>query len=255
MHNASVFPQGSYRNRTNVRHDSDVDVCVLTNEMCFYDLPSGKYPADYGIIIPGPYPYPTFKNDVGAALSDYIGSNSVSRGNKAFDVHENTSRIDADVIPCFVYRWYPESGGCIFGTAFVPDNATSFIHNFPEQNYENGVSKNDVTHRRFKAVVRVLKTLCYQLQSAGIEKARGLPSYLIECLAWNVENNHFMRDSLADAVSDVVADIWNRTGKEFIYSYWFEINGIKYLFHGAQPWTRVQANGFALAVWNYVGFE
>ena len=24
-----TFPQGSYRNRTNVRQDSDVDVCVL----------------------------------------------------------------------------------------------------------------------------------------------------------------------------------------------------------------------------------
>ena len=27
--NVRTFPQGSYRNRTNVRQDSDVDVCAL----------------------------------------------------------------------------------------------------------------------------------------------------------------------------------------------------------------------------------
>jgi hypothetical protein len=251
----SVFPQGSYRNRTNVRHDSDVDICVVTNEMCFFDLPSGRHPSDYGITIPGSYPYPAFKDDVGAALGGYIGRDSVSRGNKAFDVHENTCRIDADVVPCFEYRWYPDNGGCVYGTAFVPDNGTSFIHNFPEQNYENGITKNDATNRRFKAIVRVLKTLCYRMQSDGMSEARNIPSFLVECLAWNVPDHLFMFDSLADSVSAVIADIWNRTGAEFVYADWFEINGIKFLFHGAQPWTRVQANAFMRAAWNYVGFE
>jgi hypothetical protein len=221
----------------------------------FFDLPNGKSPGEYGITVPGPYPYPTFKKDVGTAIGDYFGWDSVTWGNKAFDVHENTYRIDADVIPCFEYRWYPESGGCFYGTAFIPDNGSGFIHNFPEQNYQNGISKNDATRRRFKAIVRVLKTLCYQMQAAGVTKAKNVPSYLIECLAWNIPDHLFMRDSLVDAVGAVIADIWNRTGNEFVYSSWFEINGIKFLFHGSQPWTREQANAFALAAWNYVGFE
>ena len=255
VHNVSVFPQGSYRNRTNVRRDSDVDICVLTDEMCFFDIRSGKQPAEYGITVPGPYPYSPFKNDVGAALGDYIGWGSVSRGDKAFDIHENTYRIDADVIPCFEYRWYPEEDGCVYGTAFVPDSGGGFIHNFPQQNYENGVSKNDATGRRFKAVVRVLKTLCYEMQAAGIAEAKPIPSYLIECLAWNVSNDYFTLDSLTEAVAAVVADIWNRTGKAFVYSDWFEINGIKFLFHGAQSWTQAQANAFIFAAWNYVGLN
>jgi hypothetical protein len=254
-HRVTVFAQGSYRNRTNVRHDSDVDICVLTDEMFFFDLPNGKSPADYGITVPGPYPYTTFKNDVGGALGDYFGWDSVTSGNKAFDVHENTYRIDADVVPCFEYQWYPADGGCIYGTAFFPDNGDRFIHNFPERNYQNGVTKNDATRRRFKAIVRVLKTLCYQMQAAGVTEVKNVPSYLIECLVWNVPNHLFMHDSLVDAVGAVVADIWNRTGNEFVYSTWFEINGIKFLFHGSQPWTREQANAFALAAWNYVGFE
>ena len=254
-HRVTVFAQGSYRNRTNVRHDSDVDICVLTDEMCFFDLPSAKSPGDYGITVPGPYPYPTFKNDVGAALREYFGWDSVTSGNKAFDIHENTYRIDADVVPCFQYEWYPDDGGCVLGTAFFPDNGARFIHNFPEQNYQNGVRKNDATHRRFKAIVRVLKTLCYRMQAAGSVPAKNVPSYLIECLAWNVPDHLFMRDPLSGAVRAVIADIWNRTGKEFVYSEWLEINAIKFLFHGAQPWTREHANAFALAAWNYVGFE
>jgi len=254
-HSVAVFPQGSYRNRTNVRYDSDVDICVFSDETFFFDLPAGKQAADYNIIIPGPYPYATFKDDVGHALREYIGWDSVTRGDKAFDVHENTYRIDADVIPCFEYRFYPDSGGCVFGTAFIQDSGTGFIHNFPEQNYENGVRKNDLTYRRFKAIVRVLKTLCYEMQNAAVSAARNIPSYLIECLAWNVPNEYFTRNSLADSVGAVVADIWNRTGKEFVYLDWFEINRIKFLFHGNQPWSRAQANAFMLAAWNYVGFE
>jgi hypothetical protein len=254
-HNVWVFAQGSYRNRTNVSHDSDVDICVCTDETIFFDLPTGKGPAEYGITIPGPYPYTVFKDDVWRALGEYLAWQNVTRGNKAFDVHENTYRIDADVIPCFEYRFYPAEGGCAYGTGFIPDNATSFTHNFPQQNYDNGVAKNDRTSRRFKAIVRVLKSLCYEMQAQGVSDARNIPSYLIECLCWNVPDRLFMFDSLAGSVGAVVADVWNRTGREFVYPDWLEINGIKFLFHGSQPWSRAQANAFALAVWNYVGFE
>jgi hypothetical protein len=254
-HDVWVFAQGSYRNRTNVRHDSDVDICVCTDETFFFELPAGKSPADYSITTPGPYPYSVFKTDVWRALGEYLGWENVTRGDKAFDVHENTYRIDADVVACFEYRYYTSGGGCAYGTAFVPDSGASFIHNFPQQNYDNGVAKNDCTSRRFKAIVRVLKTLCYQMQAENISGARNIPSYLIECLCWNVADDLFVFDSLADSVRAVVADIWNRTGNAFVYSDWLEINGIKFLFHGSQPWNRGQVNAFALDVWNYVGFE
>src|SRR2546428_296197 len=71
--NITVFPQGSYRNRTNVRADSDVDVCVLCSDSMFFDLPDGKTPADFGISVPAAYPYGQFKNDVDTALKSYFG--------------------------------------------------------------------------------------------------------------------------------------------------------------------------------------
>jgi hypothetical protein len=86
-----VFAQGSYANRTNVRQDSDVDICVLYKDAFFpdYSLSQGLSGAALGFG-DGQYPYADFKNDVHAALKSYFGADSVTRGNKAFDVHANT---------------------------------------------------------------------------------------------------------------------------------------------------------------------
>ncbi len=46
----SVFTQGSYKARTNVRQDSDVDVCVRLNCTFFSKYPEGKTCEDYGNI-------------------------------------------------------------------------------------------------------------------------------------------------------------------------------------------------------------
>lgn len=254
-HRVSVFSQGSYRNRTNIREESDVDICVFCDETFFFHLPPDTSPDSLGIITPGPYPYATFKQDVGNALASHFPQGTVTRGGKAFDVHENTYRIDADVIPCFEYRYYPSAGQRIDGTGFVPDGSNGFVHNFPEQNYQTGVAKNDATRRRFKAIVRVLKSLRYSMQDAGIAAVNPTPSFLIECLVSNVADPEFNRDLLANSVRNVLADIWHRTGDGFVYKDWLEVNGIKYLFHGAQGWTREQARNFILAAWRFVGFE
>jgi len=115
-----VFAQDSYFNRTNVRQDSDVDVCVLCRDTIFYDMPATRSPADFNITVPANYGYDQFKNEVGAALSSYFRLGHVTRGRKAFDIKENTYRIAADVVPCFLYA------NCFYqppfeGVAFVPD--------------------------------------------------------------------------------------------------------------------------------------
>src|SRR5712691_4130889 len=72
-----VFPQGSYRNRTNVKMDSDVDICVMCRDSFFFALPDGMTAVDFGISTPAAYPYAQFKNDVGAALTSYLGAGAV----------------------------------------------------------------------------------------------------------------------------------------------------------------------------------
>src|SRR5437773_5486702 len=86
--NVSVFAQGSYRARTNVRQDSDVDICVRYNEAFFPQYPEGKTGADFGNR-DGGLAFADFKSSVQSALESYFGRASVTRGNKAFDVHAN----------------------------------------------------------------------------------------------------------------------------------------------------------------------
>ena len=251
--NVTVFQQGSYRNRTNVRTESDVDICMLCADSIFFDLPDGMTYTDFGIVTPADYSYSNYKMDVENALVSYFGRDAVTRGNKAFDVHENTYRIDADVVACFEYRWYQHTGTYRTGVAFLTDQGQQIV-NWPNQNYQNGVAKNEATSRGFKALVRILKNLRNEMKNNGISAANSVPGYLIECLTWNVPNEGFSHDTYTSDVRWTLAHLFNNTPNDADCKEWCEINDIKYLFHISQPWTRIQANSFLGAAWDYIGF-
>lgn len=256
----SVFAQGSYRARTNVKQDSDVDICVRLNKPFFADYPPEKTDADFGNTN-APLTYAGFKDMVHNALNDYFGSDSVTRGKKAFDVHANSYRIDADVVPTLEYRWYTgrkNSDGTNHyhaGVAFVPDNSTNRIINWPQQTFDNGVQKNDTTGRRYKRMIRIVKRLRNEMQEEKVAAANDLASYLIECLAWNVLNEGFNHDTYTADVRYVLAHTFNATQKDETCKEWGEVNELKYLFRPSQPWTREQAHSFLAAAWDYIGFK
>jgi len=129
--NIQVFLQGSYRNRTNVRQESDVDVGILCYDSFLMDLPEGYTRESFGIA-PATYTYAAFKDEVEQALVAYFGRRSVTRGNKAFDIRENTYRVDADVIACFEHRRYARDGRYESGVELIPDRGGRVI-NWPEQ--------------------------------------------------------------------------------------------------------------------------
>lgn len=249
-----VFAQGSYCNRTNVRQDSDVDVCILCSDTIFFDVPEGKTAADFGISVPATYPYSEYKNDVGSALTTYFGAKGLTRGKKAFDVHENTYRVDADAVAVFEYQRYDADGSCHIGTAFTPDGGNRIV-NWPEQNYQNGVDKNKSTGGRFKDVVRILKRLRNKMNDEDIAAAKPIPSFLIECLVWNVPNDNFGHDTLTADVWDSLAHLFNNTLKFESCSEWGEVNELKYLFRAGQPWTLTDTHSFLSAAWDYLGFK
>lgn len=250
----TVFAQGSYCNRTNVRQNSDVDVCILCSDTIFFDVPEGKAATDFGITVPASYPYPEYKEDVGSALVTCFGVKGVTRGKKAFDVHENTYRLDADAVPTFEYRRYAIDGSYLEGTAFTPDNGGRIV-NWPKQNYENGVSKNKVTGGRFKDVVRILKRLRNKMSDEDISAAKPISSFLIECLVWNVPKDYFGHDTLTADVRAALAHLFNCTMEFEGCSEWGEVNELKYLFRTVQPWTLEQAHAFTSAAWDYLGFK
>jgi hypothetical protein len=177
--------------------------------------------------------------------------------------------VDADVLAAFAQRRYQKKiinylgGGYIYpysepeGTQFVPDGGGNAIVNWPEQHYTNGVAKNRATGFRFKSAVRALKNLKYEMEALGNpaqkKAAKEAPSYLIECLVYNVQN--LAGDSYHDTVRNVITVAYNATNADETCKGWLEVNEMKWLFHPTQPWTRVQANTFLLEAWRYAEFK
>jgi hypothetical protein len=250
-----VSPQGSYRARTNVRQDSDVDICVCLKSVVFCDYPPEKSNSDYGMK-DSDIEFGTYKNWVQEALEEWFGAGSIKRGKKAFDVHENTYRVDADVLPAWQYRRYWGSDWQQYhrGIAFLTDAGVR-IENWPQQNYDSGVAKNEATGRRYKALIRILKNLRNKMQEDKIAAAKDVASFLIECLVWNVPNDDFGQDTLTGDVRNVLAHTFNQTLKFETCKEWGEVNELKYLFRLGQPWTLAQAHAFLDAAWDYVGFK
>lgn len=248
-----VFLQGSYRNRVNIRQDSDVDVGIVCNDTFFYNLPPDTTASGMNID-PAAYGYSQFKNEVEQALISYFGISSVTRGNKAFDIKANTYRVEADVAPFFEYRHYTDTSSCIKGVKLKPDRGGEVI-NYPERHYEKGVSKNDNTSRRYKRCVRILKNLKCKMEEEGSLSAKALPGFLIECMVYNVPDDAFVYADFNSIVKYVLAHIFNNTRPTDDCSKWTEVNDFKYLFHSSQPWTKAQAHQFVSEAWNYLGYE
>ena len=256
-----VFAQGSYRNNTNVRLSSDVDICVCCSDSLFTDFSSaeGFTKADVGLTSPAAYSYEQFRGDVEAALVAKFGGGAVERGNKAFDVHENSRRVDADVVACFEHRRYlrKRPDGTFYylqGTELRADDGKAVV-NWLQQHYDNGVTKNTATGSRYKWITRVLKRLRDKMHEDGVAAAKPIPSFLIECLAWNAPNDCYGRSTYEADVRAVLAHTFNHTLDDEKCREWGEVSELKYLFRAAQPWTRVEAHAFLDAAWNYVGFE
>lgn len=249
----SVFAQGSYRNNTNTRLESDVDVGILCKDACFVRLPEGMSDADFGLSN-AEYTYTQLKKDVGDALSAHFGQASVTRGNKAFDVHANTYRVDADVAAFFEHRRYDKSGRYWSGVQLISDDG-SIVVNWPEQHYANGVAKNNATARRYKALTRVLKRLRCEMRDAHITAANPVTGFLIECLVWNVPDKVFGRDTYYEDLRDILVVMFNATKTDENCSEWAEVSDLKYLLRGGLKWSRQQVHDFVIAAWQYVGFK
>ena len=248
-HSVSVFTHGSYRNNTNVRQDSDVDVGVLCTDTFFFDLPEGTSRESFRIE-PATYGYSEFKNDVEAALVSYLGRAAVTRGNKAFDVHETSHHVEADVAAFFEHRRYSPDGTHLEGVELQTDKERNRIINWPEQHYANGCLKNTNTGTRFKSIVRVLKALSNEMTE---ERVRGgyIPSFLIECLGWNVPNDRFQNSTYTADVKAGLVFLYENTKTDDPCREWGEVSDLKYLFSAAQKWTREQANAFTISAWNH----
>lgn len=124
-----------------------------------------------------------------------FGENAVTVGKKAVTVDGlSGSRADVDLVPAFTLHFLTNDGSGGYNTTegvmIVSDDGTHTM-NFPEQHHANGKSKRLATSHRFKKVVRMLKSLNYELEEHGSIECR-VPSFLCECLVYAVPSAFFL---------------------------------------------------------------
>ena len=253
-----VRPQGSYHNNTNVRQDSDMDLCawhpgirIMPEEGLSVDEVYRRlgYYTTGGMI---PDIARDLRREIGRALAAAFGPTNVLGGNKAFRVSAVPgSRADADVVPAVRLDYvFKRGSGLVYsldqveGVIIHAADGTQTL-NFPQQHHDNGKAKRERTRHRFKRVVRTAKRLRDELVTLGLLGAGQAPSFLIESLVYAVEDGSFLYDEdrygrvrrVLGRMSELLSNpFWTATARE--------INEIKLLFHASQPWAVADAQDF-----------
>ncbi|MCY4023147.1 MAG: nucleotidyltransferase [Anaerolineaceae bacterium] len=218
-----VYLQGSYRNHTNVRGSSDVDVVVQ------YDRP-GYWEA--------------FRQDVLNDLRRSYGT--VEEGNKSIKVRAGS--FDADVIVC------EKLSGSVEGIRFYTHRQypRREIKNYPKLHIRNGEIKNQNTDEVYKPTVRIFKNMRNWLIERGRLNAKTAPSYFVECLLYNVPDSNFI--NVCDCT---VLNVLNWLHQNGVRGDLSCQNGQTYLYGNApEQWSQDRASQYInalIGMWNNWG--
>jgi hypothetical protein len=247
-----IFLQGSYRNSTNIRADSDVDVVVQLNAPYYRDM-SRLIPEQSAAFertwLPSAYGAIDWRRDVEQALRKKFGSALKPGSGKAFHVVTGPGNMTADVLPAMLmkrYSLYLRIGVETYdeGVTFA-DAAGNLTTNYPKQHIKNGEDKNSParTNGWYKPSVRMFKNARNRLISDGKLADDVAPSYDVECLIYNAPDSCF-GGNYGDTFCAVVNHLWQK-----LFSTFTSQNGIIPLF-GTLPtqWNSDKATAFMKAL-------
>lgn len=249
-----VYAKGSYANNTNVKTDSDVDIAVECGDVFYWDeADKGTHTSTEsysGIWTPS-----KLRSELGAALGAKFPGQVDSSGSTAFRIDSGSARVEADVVPCFDYRYYFSSDNYREGAKVFKKDGSSLV-NYPVQQLENGRAKNNRTKKFYKSAVRIMKRVENAMVIESVH--REVPSFFVECLVYNCPDSILLRSTWTETIQGVIVNIWDSLqGDEPSEDSdrWLEVNDCKYLFSRAQAWTRADGRDFAKAAWNYLGYK
>jgi hypothetical protein len=191
----SVYPQGSYANKTNIAADSDVDLVVALTSSFYPDkeklneFEEGEYARYYER---SDETWREFRDAVTAILRQDFW---VVEGSKAVKVRSGLIRLPADVLIALEHRYYhsfPSFAGQVFvdGVQFYRSGKHRIV-NVPKQHMEACAWKDARTAGNYRKVVRVAKNARNALITAGEVARETAPSYFLESLLWNVPDLSF----------------------------------------------------------------
>lgn len=236
-----------------MRSDSDVDVAVQCHEASYWSEQSPGYHPSGGQPYSGIWTPTRLRSEIKLALEAKFPDQIDSSGSVAFRVNSNVGRVDADVVPSFDFRHYLSATSYREGSKVFRRDGSS-VENYPQQQLDNGIAKNNRTGRSFKRAVRIMKRVENAMVNAGTH--REVQSYFVECLVYNCPDKILNASTWVDTVKGVIYHVWSNTeGAEptGASDRWLEVSECKYLFHSSQPWSREDARDFSNAAWQYMG--
>ena len=257
--NIEFVIQGSYGNNTNVKLDSDIDVCAMLKDTFYSEYREGATDKDYGFT-DGGNSFDDYKGWVIEAMINKFRHQHVTTGNKSIEIRSNTYRVQADVVPAFQYRNYKYEknnniDNFIEGIKFFSSDNTP-ITNYPKVHVENGITKNNNTQRSYKRTVRLYKRVRNKMIEDGITVSGNIRSFLIEGLLWNVPNNIFTSaNTWNETLRETIIVLYNSTKTEEGCKEWGEVSEHFYLFHTHRKWNREDTNAFLVQMWNYLEYK
>lgn len=215
-----IYLQGSYKNDTNIRGDSDVDVVVQLSTTFGHDLSAlteHEKRLHDSVYDDATYRWEDFRADVLRALRAYYGAALVTEGNKSLKLASRAGRLAADIIPAIQFRKYQHFYGAndrrfIEGIRFHSRRENRLIINYPKPHYDNGVNKNSVlkTNSWYKPTVRLFKNARTYLIDHGVIADSLAPSYFLECLVYNAPNDLFGR-SYQHTLTSILNHFWRNS--------------------------------------------
>lgn len=244
--NLSIISKGSYKNNTNVRLESDVDVTITCNDFFYYKLPQGCTIDDMNIA-KAEINYQQLHADVVKALCKKFGSENVKIKSKCINIIDNTCRVSCDVTPTFRRRLYRSNKQYHDGVCYY-DQRNNFIENYPEQHFTNGVTKNISTNNFYKKLVRIMKKTNLEISDSGPNNA--ISSFLIESLLWNIPNTRFTSaDSYLEKSKNILQYIYSAINEESVMT-WKEVSNILPLFSSDRKWSPGDVKTWTESAWN-----
>ena len=238
-----IHLQGSYKNDTNIRGDSDVDILVELNSTfghSAHELPTTQKQAHDTAYDSATYEWKHFRSDVIASLEKYYTKGMVdSTGSKSLKLLPKPGRLKADIVPVINYRKYhyfyaTDSYKAERGIKLYNIKTNQPVINYPHHHYNNGVAKNkdERTSGLYKPVVRILKNARTHLVENGLLADGKAPSYFLQCLIYNTPDECFTQNH-EQSVYNVLKYLYTTPVQDFTCQ-----NGLHGLFgNTAEQWN------------------
>ena len=189
-----TYLQGSYRNNTHLRRQSDVDVVMELTSLPIRDgslLPDSQKRSLKRSFPEPEYGWRQFRRDVLRAITAGFGESRVREGKKTLKLVMESPDIPVDVVVAVRYLKYAKyldqrSYKNIEGLGLYLPTERRWTVSYPHLHRINGVRKEKSTGWWFRRCIRMFKNARAQLVEEGRLGPNAARSYQIECLLYNV---------------------------------------------------------------------